>query len=78
MEAEDWNEVTKLLTKSLWTSNDLEEKHGVHSHETNYMYLLRHVIWGHSFSSLNHFILCIIADVIVFLELFWDYIHSPC
>jgi len=40
MEAEDWNEVTKLLTNSLLTSQDLEEKHGVHSHETNYyMYL---------------------------------------
>jgi len=40
MEAEDWNEVTKLLTNSLLTSQDLEEKHGVHSHETNYyMYM---------------------------------------
>ena len=29
MEAEDWNEVTELLTKTAWTSQDLEETHGV-------------------------------------------------
>ena len=31
MEAEDWNKVTELLTNtnSAWTSQDLEEKHGV-------------------------------------------------
>ena len=29
MEAEDWNEVTELLANTAWTSQDLEEKHGV-------------------------------------------------
>ena len=29
MEAEDWNEVAELLTNIAWTSQDLEEKHGV-------------------------------------------------
>ena len=29
MEAEDWNEVTELLTNTPWTSQDLEKKHGV-------------------------------------------------
>ena len=29
MEAEDWNEVAELLTNISWTSQDLEEKHGV-------------------------------------------------
>ena len=35
MEAEDWNKVTELLTNtnSAWTSQDLEEKHGVRSIE---------------------------------------------
>ena len=33
MEAEDWNEVTKLLTNTPWTSQDLEKKHGVLSIE---------------------------------------------
>jgi hypothetical protein len=28
MEAEDWNEVTELLTNATWTSQDLEEKQG--------------------------------------------------
>ena len=31
MEAEDWNEVTELLAHTPWTSQDLEEKHGVRS-----------------------------------------------
>ena len=31
MESEDWNEVTELLTNTTWTSQDLEEKHGVRS-----------------------------------------------
>ena len=31
MEAEDWNELTELLTNTAWTSQDLEEKHGVRS-----------------------------------------------
>ena len=29
MEAGDWNNVTELLTNTAWTSQDLEEKHGV-------------------------------------------------
>ena len=29
MEAEDWNEVVELLANTVWTSQDLEEKHGV-------------------------------------------------
>ena len=33
MEAEDWNEVTELLANTAWTSQDLEEKHGVRSIE---------------------------------------------
>ena len=31
MEAENWNEVMELLTNTAWTSQDLEEKHGVRS-----------------------------------------------
>ena len=31
MEAEDWNEVRELITRTPWTSQDLEEKHGVRS-----------------------------------------------
>ena len=31
MEAEDWNGVIELLRNAAWTSQDLEEKHGVHS-----------------------------------------------
>ena len=31
MEAQDWNEVTELLANNAWTSQDLEEKHGVRS-----------------------------------------------
>ena len=31
MEAEDWIEVTELLANTAWTSQDLEEKHGVRS-----------------------------------------------
>jgi len=31
MEAEDWNKVTELLANTAWTSQDLEEKHGVRS-----------------------------------------------
>ena len=31
MEAEDWNESTELLINTAWTSQDLEEKHGVPS-----------------------------------------------
>ena len=31
MEAEDWNKVMELLTNTTWTSQDLEEKHGVRS-----------------------------------------------
>ena len=31
MEADDWNEVRKLLTNTVWTAPDLEEKHGVRS-----------------------------------------------
>ena len=26
---EDWNDVAELLTNTAWTSQDLEEKHGV-------------------------------------------------
>ena len=33
MEAEDWNVVTELLANTAWTSQDLEEKHGVRSIE---------------------------------------------
>ena len=34
MEAEDWNEVTELLTNTAWTApQDLEEKYGVRSIE---------------------------------------------
>jgi hypothetical protein len=33
MEAEDWTEVTELLANTAWTSQDLEEKHGVRSIE---------------------------------------------
>ena len=29
MEAEDWDEVVELLANTAWTSQDLEEKHGV-------------------------------------------------
>ena len=29
MEAENWNGVIELLTNAAWTSQDLEEKHGV-------------------------------------------------
>jgi hypothetical protein len=31
MEAKDWNRVMELLTNTTWTSQDLEEKHGVRS-----------------------------------------------
>ena len=31
LEAEDWNELTELLINTAWTSQDLEEKHGVRS-----------------------------------------------
>ena len=31
MEAEDWNKVMELLTNTTWTSQDLEEKHGIRS-----------------------------------------------
>ena len=31
MKAENWNEVIELLTNAAWTSQDLEEKHGVRS-----------------------------------------------
>ena len=31
MEAGDWNNVMELLTNTAWTSQDLEEKHGVRS-----------------------------------------------
>jgi hypothetical protein len=33
MEAEDWNVLTELLANTAWTSQDLEEKHGVRSIE---------------------------------------------
>jgi hypothetical protein len=33
MEAEDWNEVRKLIADTAWTVPDLEEKHGVRSIE---------------------------------------------
>ena len=29
MEAEGWTEVTELLANTIWTSQDLKEKHGV-------------------------------------------------
>ena len=31
MEAEGWNEVVELIANTAWTSQDLEEKHGVRS-----------------------------------------------
>ena len=31
MQVEDWNKVTELLVNTAWTSQDLEEKHGVRS-----------------------------------------------
>ena len=34
MEAEGWNEVVELLANTAWTSQDLEEKHGVSNIET--------------------------------------------
>ena len=33
IEAEVWNEVTKVLTSTAWTAQDLNEKHGVRSIE---------------------------------------------
>ena len=33
MVAEDWDEVTELLANIAWTSQDLEEKHGICSIE---------------------------------------------
>ena len=29
VEAEDWNNVNELIVTTTWTSQDLEEKHGV-------------------------------------------------
>ena len=81
MEAEDWTGVTELLTNTVWTSKDLEEKHGVRNSIELYwrvqmatisisiilLYLKLSVFWGNSFSSLYYVILRIAH--VVFMEL---------
>ena len=44
MEAEGWNEVVELLANTAWTSQDLEEKHGVRSIEL-FLRLIIQLTW---------------------------------
>ena len=44
IEAEDRKEVTELLTNTAWTSQDLEEKHGVRSVEL-FLRLIIQLTW---------------------------------
>ena len=45
MEAKDRNEVTELLASTAWTSQDLEEKHGVRSSVELFLQLIIQLTW---------------------------------
>jgi hypothetical protein len=50
MEAEDWNKLTESLVNTAWTTQDLEEKHGVRSIE-----LFLRLMTRDQFDSFNSF-----------------------
>ena len=45
MEAEDWTKVTDLLANTAWTSQDLEEKHGVRCSIELFLRLIIQLTW---------------------------------
>ena len=64
MKAGDWTEVTELLANTAWTSQDLDEKHGVRCRIALSLRLIIQLTW-------------ILYNLIVFVQIVsWDHSFS--